>query len=86
MLTKPKMIQYIYKVLLLFEDVQDVNSEVTESDYRSYLNRIFVLFSKEAEITQYVSGLIDLGAKATHANVKASVFHMIKLIDKEVEV
>ena len=27
MLTKPKMIQYIYKVLLLFEDVQDVNSE-----------------------------------------------------------
>lgn len=86
MLTKSKMIQYIYKVLLLFEDVQDVNSEVTESDYRSYLNRIFVLFSKEVEITQYVSGLIDLGAEATHANVKASVFHMIKLIDKGVEV
>ena len=86
MLTKPKMIQYIYKVLLLFEDVQDVNSEVTESDYRSYLNRMFVLFSKEVEITQYVSGLIDLGAEATHANVKASVFHMIKLIDKGVEV
>lgn len=86
MLTKSKMIQYIYKVLLLFEDVQDVNSEVTESDYRSYLNRMFVLFSKEVEITQYVSGLIDLGAEATHANVKASVFHMIKLIDKGVEV
>ena len=86
MLTKSKMIQYIYKVLLLFEDVQDVNSEVTESDYRSYLNRMFVLFSKEVEITQYVSGLIDLGAEATHANVKASVFHMIKLIDKGAEV
>lgn len=86
MLTKSKMIQYIYKVLLLFEDVQDINSEVTESDYRSYLNRMFVLFSKEVEITQYVSGLIDLGAEATHANVKASVFHMIKLIDKGVEV
>lgn len=86
MLTKSKMIQYIYKVLLLFEDVQNINSEVTESDYRSYLNRMFVLFSKEAEITQYVSGLIDLGAEATHANVKASVFHMIKLIDKGVEV
>lgn len=81
---KTKMIQNIYKILLLYEDVQDLNSEVTESDYRSYLNRMFVLFSNQEDVTQYVNGLIVLGAEATHANVKSAVFHMIKLIDKGV--
>ena len=82
MLEEIKKIQTVYKALLLYEDVKDVNSEVTESDYLSYLNRIFVLFSKDKEISEYVGGLIELGDKATHANVKATVFHVIRLIDK----
>ena len=45
MTEKIGMIKSIYKTLLLFEDISDINSEVTESDYRSYLNRMFVLFS-----------------------------------------
>ena len=82
MLEEIKMIQTVYKALLLYEDVKDVNSEVTESDYLSYLNRIFVLFSKNKEISEYIGGLIALGAEATHANVKATVFHIIRLVDK----
>ena len=82
MLEEIKKIQTVYKALLLYEDVKDVNSEVTESDYLSYLNRIFVLFSKNKEISEYIGGLIALGVKATHANVKATVFHIIRLVDK----
>ena len=85
MTEKIGMIKSIYKTLLLFEDISDINSEVTESDYRSYLNRMFVLFSgKNNEICEYLSGLINLGDSATHENVKSTVFHIIKLIDKGV--
>ena len=85
MTEKIGMIKSIYKTLLLFEDISDINSEVTESDYRSYLNRMFVLFSgKNDEICEYLNGLIVLGGTATRENVKSTVFHIIKLIDKGV--
>ena len=85
MTEKIGMIKSIYKTLLLFEDISDINSEVTESDYRSYLNRMFVLFSgKNNEICEYLNGLIVLGGTATHENVKSTVFHIITLIDKGV--
>ena len=85
MTEKIGMIKSIYKTLLLFEDISDINSEVTESDYRSYLNRMFVLFSgKNDEICEYLNGLIVLGGTATLENVKSTVFHFIKLIDKGV--
>ena len=79
---KAKMIKNIYKVLLLYEDVQNPGMLVSETDYLSYLNRMYVLFSKNSEITQYLNGLIGLGMKATHSNVRATVFYMIKIIDK----
>lgn len=79
---KAKMIRNIYKVLLLYEDVQNPGMLVSETDYLSYLNRMYVLFSKNSEITQYLNGLIGLGMKATHSNVRATVFYMIKIIDK----
>ncbi len=81
---KTKMIKNIYKVLLLYEDVQNPDTLVSEADYLSYLNRMYVLFSKNNEIIQYLNGLIRLGTRATHTNVKASVFYMIKIIDKGV--
>ena len=81
---KTKMIKNIYKVLLLYEAVQNSETMVSGTDYLSYLNRMYVLFSKNGEITQYLSGLIRLGMSATHTNVKASVFYMIKIIDKGV--
>ena len=85
MTEKIGMIKSIYKTLLLFEDISDINSEVTESDYRSYLNRMFVLFSgKNNEICEYLNGLIVLGGTATRETVKSTVFHIIKLIDKGV--
>ena len=62
MTEKIGMIKSIYKTLLLFEDISDINSEVTEGDYRSDLNRMFVLFSgKNNEICEYLSGSINLG-------------------------
>ena len=81
---RTNMIKNIYKVLLLYEDIFDVNSIVNETDYVSYLNRMFVLFSQNEEILRYIQGLIDLGKDASHANVKSTVFHIIKLIDKGV--
>ena len=85
MTEKIGMIKSIYKTLLLFEDISDINSEVTESDYRSYLNRMFVLFSrKNNEICEYLNGLIVLEGTDTHEIVKSTVFLIIKLLDKVV--
>ncbi len=81
---RTNMIKNIYKVLLLYEDIFDVNSIVNETEYISYLNRMYVLFSQNEEILRYIQGLIDLGKGASHANVKSAVFHIIKLIDKGV--
>lgn len=79
---RTKKIQNVYKVLLLYEDMCDLI--ITEADYISYLNRMLVLFSQDEEIAQYLNGLIDLGKGASHANVKSTVFYIIKLIDKGV--
>lgn len=68
---KTKMIKNIYKVLLLYEDVQNPGTLVSETDYLSYLNRMYVLFSKNSEITQYLNGLIRLGMRATHTQCKS---------------
>ena len=78
MTEKIGMIKSIYKTLLLFEDISDINSEVTESDYRSYLNRMFVLFSgKNNEICEYLNGLIVLGAQPPTKTLSQQYFILL---------
>lgn len=84
-MNKTKIIRSIYKTLLIYEDVQNDESEVLLKDYYNYLNRVYVLLiAVNKEVAQYFKGLIDLGAEATHDNVKSTVFHVIKVIDKGV--
>ena len=84
-MNKTKIIRSIYKTLLIYEDVQNDESEVLLKDYYSYLNRVYVLLiAVNKEVAQYFKGLIDLGAEATYDNVKSTVFHVIKVIDKGV--
>lgn len=80
---KSKKIQSIYKILLLYEDMMNNESDVSIFEYKSYLDRMQVLFAYgESEIIEYLTGLAWLGENATHGNVKTSVFRIIKLIEK----
>lgn len=75
----------IYKILLLFEDVQDPNSNIAEGDYLSYLDRLYIQYlgAEKREIYETIRGLHTLGAQAEHSSVKRAVFHLIELIEKE---
>lgn len=81
-----KLIAPIYKILLLYEDVGAEGSDVREADYMRYLDRLYVRYLGygEKEIYDTIKGLYILGASASHNTVKASVFHMIDLIEKGV--
>lgn len=79
-----KLIAPIYKILLLYEDVGSKDSDVREIDYMKYLDRLYVRYlgHGEKEIYDTIKGLYTLGASASHDTVKASVFHMIDLMEK----
>lgn len=76
----------IYKILLLFEDVQNGNSNVKEQDYLNYLDRLSVRYlgcQDMSEVYQTIRGLYLLGTEAHHDTVKRAVFHIINLVQKE---
>lgn len=79
-----KLIAPIYKILLLYEDVMSDESNVCEADYLKYLDRLYVRYLGygEREIYDTIKGLNTLGVAASHDIVKASVFHMIDLMQK----
>lgn len=80
---KKEAIKLIYKILLLYEDVINKDSVVTEEDYESYLERIYVRFlGKTPEISETIYGLKTVGFKLTQPKIKSIVFHLISLIEK----
>lgn len=81
---KDKKIASIYKILLIFEDMSSLDSNITEREYLSYLDRLFVwsLSWNEEEVSGTIQGLESLGEKAQHKTVRSVVFHMIDLIDR----
>ena len=83
---KKELISAIYKILLLFEDVADQNSNITEQDYLKYLDRLYIRFKgrNNIEIPDTIKGLIILGVDLPKESVKSTVFHMIELIEKGV--
>ena len=82
---KTELISAIYKILLLFEDVADVNNEITEEDYLKYLDRLYIRFSGKSneEIVDMIRGLYTIGTTLSHESVRSAVFYMINLIEKE---
>lgn len=80
-----ELITAIYKILLLYEDMGKPNSNVTEDDYRRYLDRLYIRFTglENEEVTSSIRGLYFLGTEADHASVKSMVFHLIDVLEKE---
>ncbi len=84
---RKKIISAIYKILLLFEDVADSKTRITEQDYLKYLERLSIRFTgrEDEEIVDIINGLIKLGTNLSKQSVKSVVFHMINIIEKRDE-
>lgn len=72
----------LYKILLLYEDVLEPTSNVTEDDYLTYLDRIatYYLGAAQMEIYRYIRGLRSAGANLDKSTVKTIVFHICGLV------
>lgn len=79
------LVSPIFKILLLYEDVYNIKSNIQENDYLKYLDRLYIRYSGFAnqEICQTIKGLHNLGIQLEHDSVKSTVFHLIELINKE---
>lgn len=77
-----KLTAPIYKILLLYEDVFEPTSTVTEGDYLTYLDRIgtYYLGAAQMDIYRYIRGLRSVGVNLDKATVKTIVFHICGLV------
>lgn len=77
-----KDIDLFYKIIALYEDMQDNANKVDENSYIRYLNRLYVLYlgKENEEIYNLINGLIKLGSEASHDTVKSVAFHLISLV------
>lgn len=83
-MTKRELINSLFAILGLYEDIFKPNKEVTEKDYLAYLRRKYVQFvgRGETEIADLLKGLEKLGCEVSHEVLKSIVFHMIGLVTK----
>lgn len=81
---KEKEISSIYKILVLYEEVEKNKSLDNINSYLNYLDRLYVywLGNGEKEIYEIIKGLWRLGTNAGHKRTKSMVFHMIDIIKK----
>lgn len=86
-MTKEKKINCIFLILVQFEQLQENEDGVTEDSYKNYLDKLNVWYLGQGneEIGYIIEGLKKLGKQATHDTVKRSVFHIISILDKEVQ-
>ena len=79
---KEKEISSIYKILILYEEVEKDKSLDNINSYLNYLDRLYVywLGNGEKEIYEIIKGLWRLGVDAGHKRIKSMVFHMIDII------
>lgn len=77
-----KLTAPLYKILLLYEDVLEPTSDVTEADYLTYLDRIsaYYLGAAQMEIHRYIRGLRSAGVNLEQSTVKSIVFHICGLV------
>lgn len=81
---KKKLISQIFKILLLYEDAQLIETNVTDEDYNKYLDRLYIYWVGDgcSEIYNILKGLRNLGTQVEHNTIKSLVFHMINIIEK----
>lgn len=79
-----KEISSIYKILVLYEEIEKNESLDNIDSYLNYLDRLYVywLGIGEKEIYEIIKGLWVLGKNAGHKRVKSMVFHLIDIIKK----
>ena len=77
-----KLTAPLYKILLLYEDVLEPTSNVTEDDYLTYLDRIseYYLGAAKMDIYRYIRGLRSAGVNLEKSTVKSIVFHICGLV------
>lgn len=78
---KEKDISSIYKILILYENI---DNDLKVDSYLNYIDRLYVYWVGvgEKEIYEILKGLWVLGKDAGHRRVKSMVFHMIDIIEK----
>ena len=80
---KEKRIDEIFNILVQFEKV---GLDIKEDDYLSYLDRLYTWYSGYNEnIACGIKGLFNLAMEIDHDSVRRMVFHLISLVEKEVE-
>jgi hypothetical protein len=79
-----KEISSIYKILVLYEEIEKNESLDNIDSYLNYLDRLYVywLGIGDKEIYEIIKGLWALGKNAGHKRVKSMVFHLIDIIKK----
>lgn len=87
MIEKTKEIDSLYKILALYEDMEDDKSDINIESYLNYIDRLYVQWVGigNSEIYNTLRGLWTLGKNAGHRRVKSMVFHMIGIIERGVE-
>lgn len=85
MLLKQQRIDEIYRILVLFEKINDKRSKVTKDSYIRYLDRLYVIYRGygDSRIYEPIKGLRDIGVDIDHDIVKSVVFDMIHIFEKE---
>lgn len=81
---KTKEIDALYKILTLYEDIDNDKSPVTINSYLNYVDRLYVKWIGfgQADIYNTLKGLEVLGQDAGHRRVKSMVFHMIGVVER----
>lgn len=79
-----KEISSIYKILVLYEEIEKNESLDNIDSYLNYLDRLYIywLGIGNKEIYEIIKGLWILGKNAGHKRVKSMVFHLIDIIKK----
>ena len=85
--TKRQRIDSIFYILVQFEQMMDDSTDVTEETYRNYLDRVNVWYlgRGDEEIGYAIEGLKKMGKEVHHDTVRRVVFHMIDILNKEVQ-
>ena len=81
---KQDKIHALYKVLLLYEDLNSVEPSIDEADYTTYCERLSVRFrTVDSEIADTLAGLSKMGVELTHHIVRSCVLRMTNRIERQ---
>lgn len=86
---KQILINTCYKVLCSYENYQDGKEGI--KDYHSCLKRAIIALSSQQDSDSILdslmllSGLLNMGAKVTHEDVKQVVLHVTNEIERKLE-